>query len=170
MRGRLKTSEWKGSPGADLGEIVEQAAGPNPSSTKYWSAGVATPAPERQEPSAEEEAIDAVPLAESAEGGDDVDQTAADAVKMVVRRYLTAPLPISKLPLLKDLRAKYKKFKKGGEEWSMGLPELKPHHICADYLKGLIRVVPQFGARDDAGKYCISGFAIDLYLGLLQDR
>ena len=51
-----------------------------------------------------------------------------------------------------------------------GLPELKPHHICADYLKSLIHVVPQFGARDDAGKYCIGGFAIDLYSGLLQDR
>ncbi|KAJ8433626.1 hypothetical protein Cgig2_023565 [Carnegiea gigantea] len=35
---------------------------------------------------------------------------------------------------------------------------------------GLIHIVPPFGAGDDAGKYCIDGFTIDLYAGLLQDR
>ncbi|KAJ8432066.1 hypothetical protein Cgig2_016345 [Carnegiea gigantea] len=87
-----------------------------------------------------------------------------------VRSYLTTSLPVSELQLLKDLRAKCKKFKKGREEWSIELLELKLRHICADYLRGLIHVVPHFGAGDDADKYCIGGFAIDLYSGLLQDR
>ena len=50
------------------------------------------------------------------------------------------------------------------------LPELGDRHICADYLEGLIRVVPRHGAGDNAGKYCIGGFAIDLYATLLQER
>ena len=49
-------------------------------------------------------------------------------------------------------------------------PELRDRQICADYLEGLIHVVPRHGAGDDAGKYCIGGFAIDLYVGLLQAR
>jgi len=53
---------------------------------------------------------------------------------------------------------------------AMELPELQPRHICADYLEGLIHVVPSYGAGDDAGKYCIGGFTIDLYAGLLQER
>ena len=53
---------------------------------------------------------------------------------------------------------------------AMELPELHPRHICADNLEGLIHVVPTFGARDDAAKYCIGDFAIDLYSGLLRDR
>jgi len=52
----------------------------------------------------------------------------------------------------------------------MELPELAPRHICADYLQGLIHVVPKHGAGDDGGKYCIGGFTIDLYSGLLEDR
>ena len=52
----------------------------------------------------------------------------------------------------------------------MELPELAPRHICADYLEGLIHVVPKYGAGDDAGRYCIGGFTIDLYSGLLQEQ
>jgi len=52
----------------------------------------------------------------------------------------------------------------------MELPELAPRHICADYLEGLIHIVPKYGTGDDAGKYCIGGFTIDLYSGLLEER
>ncbi|KAJ8431202.1 hypothetical protein Cgig2_020313 [Carnegiea gigantea] len=52
----------------------------------------------------------------------------------------------------------------------MELPELKPRRICVNYLQGLIHIVPPFRAGDDAGKYCIGNFTIDLYAGLLQDR
>jgi len=52
----------------------------------------------------------------------------------------------------------------------MELPELQPRHICAEYLEGLINVVPPYGAEDEAAKYCIGGFAIDLYSSLLQYR
>ena len=48
------------------------------------------------------------------------------------------------------------------------LPEYGDRHICADYLEGLIHVVPQHETGDDAGKYCIGGFTIDLYGSLLQ--
>jgi len=47
------------------------------------------------------------------------------------------------------------------------LPELRDRHICADYLEGLIHVVPRHGPGDDARKHCIGGFAIDLYASLL---
>jgi len=50
------------------------------------------------------------------------------------------------------------------------LPECGGRHICADYVQGLIHVVPRHGGGDAAGKYCIGGFAIDLYSGLLQAR
>ena len=33
------------------------------------------------------------------------------------------------------------------------LQELGDRHICADYLEGLICVVPRHGAGDFAGKY-----------------
>ena len=46
---------------------------------------------------------------------------------------------------------------------AMELPELEPWHIYVDYLEGLIHVVTQFGGGDDAGKYSIGGFMIDLY-------
>ncbi|KAJ8430270.1 hypothetical protein Cgig2_030669 [Carnegiea gigantea] len=52
----------------------------------------------------------------------------------------------------------------------MKLPKLQPRHICADYLEGLVHVVPKYGARDDAGKHCIGGFAIDLYSSLLDEQ
>ena len=50
------------------------------------------------------------------------------------------------------------------------LPECGDRHICADYLEGLIHVVPRHEAGDDARKYCIGGFTIDLYGSLLQAR
>lgn len=52
----------------------------------------------------------------------------------------------------------------------MELPKLQPHHICTDYLEGLIHVFPNYDTGDDAGKYCIGGFAIELYSGLLDER
>jgi len=51
-----------------------------------------------------------------------------------------------------------------------GVAKLEPQHICADYLEGLIHIIPLYGAVDDAGKYCIGGLTIDLYSGLLQKR
>ncbi|KAJ8428381.1 hypothetical protein Cgig2_011138 [Carnegiea gigantea] len=83
-----------------------------------------------------------------------------------LRRYSATALSSIELQLLKDLRAKCRKSKKGGEEWSMKLPELKPHHICANHLEGLI----YYGVGDDAVKYCIAGFVIDLYIGLPYER
>jgi len=38
----------------------------------------------------------------------------------------------------------------------MELPELAPRHICADYLQGLIHVVPKHGAGDDAGNTALA--------------
>ena len=51
----------------------------------------------------------------------------------------------------------------------MKLLELKPRRICADYLEGLIHVVAQYGVGDDAVKYYIAEFVIDLYISLLQE-
>ena len=50
------------------------------------------------------------------------------------------------------------------------LPELGDQHICADYLEGLIRIVPQHRGGNSAGRFCIGGIAIDLYASLLQVR
>ena len=40
------------------------------------------------------------------------------------------------------------------------LLELGDRHICADYLEGLIRVVPRHGGGDSVGKFCVGRFAI----------
>ena len=42
--------------------------------------------------------------------------------------------------------------------------------ICAVDLKGLLKVVPEHGARDKVSEYCVDGFAIDRYGELLNDR
>ena len=43
-------------------------------------------------------------------------------------------------------------------------------HVNAEYLRGLINVVPLRGAGDRAGRYCIGRFAIDMYGKLLNQR
>ncbi|KAJ8427988.1 hypothetical protein Cgig2_027998 [Carnegiea gigantea] len=90
--------------------------------------------------------VDVIPLAMSASGTTDVQPTttnAADTMRgkdadmsgievqgmsvsisetqyeeVALRGYLTTPFSASELQLLKDLRAKCRKFKKGGEEWT----------------------------------------------------
>ena len=37
-------------------------------------------------------------------------------------------------------------------------------------IKGLLKVVPEHGARDKGSEYCIDGFAINRYGELLTDR
>jgi len=41
-------------------------------------------------------------------------------------------------------------------------------HMSMDYVKGLTYVITIHGAGDDAGKYYLEGFAIDLYFDILQ--
>ena len=44
------------------------------------------------------------------------------------------------------------------------------HMRCnAEYLRGLINVVPLRGAGDRAGSYCIGRFAIDMHCKLLEN-
>lgn len=42
----------------------------------------------------------------------------------------------------------------------MELLELEPHHVCANYLEGIIQVVPYYGLGDDVAKYYIGGLSI----------
>ncbi|KAJ8429976.1 hypothetical protein Cgig2_029602 [Carnegiea gigantea] len=64
--------------------------------------------------------------------------------------YLTALMLAIELKLVKDIRVKCGKFKKGGKTWKMELPKLERRHICVDFLEGLINVVPNCGPSDDA--------------------
>ena len=43
-------------------------------------------------------------------------------------------------------------------------------HVNAEYLKGLINVVPARGAGDRAGRFCVGRFAIQMYCELLHER
>ncbi|KAJ8443080.1 hypothetical protein Cgig2_004285 [Carnegiea gigantea] len=59
----------------------------------------------------------------------------------------------------KDAKTNRRTISMTGTELNVVVSE---EHICADYLEDLIHVVPQYGAGDDATKYYIGGFAIDL--------
>ena len=50
------------------------------------------------------------------------------------------------------------------------LSHASDEHVNAEYLRGLINVVPVRGAGDRAGRYCIGRFAIDMYMKLLHKR
>ena len=50
------------------------------------------------------------------------------------------------------------------------LPEASEKHLNAEFLKGLINVVPSRGAADRPGRYCIGAIAVHLYCKLLHLR
>ena len=50
------------------------------------------------------------------------------------------------------------------------LPQARHEHVNAEYLKGLINVVPMRGAGDKPGWFCIGRFAIEMYCNLLEER
>jgi len=50
------------------------------------------------------------------------------------------------------------------------IPDLGGKPICLVDLRGLIKVVPEHGARDKSFDYCINGFAIDHYSNLLMEH
>jgi len=50
------------------------------------------------------------------------------------------------------------------------LSHASEEHVNAEYLRGLINVVPVRGAGDRAGRNCIGRFTIDMYCKLLHQR
>ena len=50
------------------------------------------------------------------------------------------------------------------------IDRLQGPQICAVDLKGLLKVVPEYGVGDWGSNYYINGFAIDRYSKLLHDR
>ncbi|KAJ8442480.1 hypothetical protein Cgig2_022363 [Carnegiea gigantea] len=79
--------------------------------------------------------------------------------------YLTHPLSPDEVQLLADVRDEYKGLKDG--EWNFDLIHAREKHVNAEYLKGLINVVPARGAGDRPGRFCArlncaEGVAADL--------
>ena len=48
------------------------------------------------------------------------------------------------------------------------LPQATHDHVNAEYLKGLINVVPVREAGDRAERFCVGRFAVEMYYKLLQ--
>ena len=53
---------------------------------------------------------------------------------------------------------------------NMDLSHAPQKHLNAEYLKGLINVVPLRGAGDKAGRFCVGRCAIHMYCKLLEQR
>ena len=49
------------------------------------------------------------------------------------------------------------------------LIQAREKHVNAEYLKGLINVVPARGAGDRPGRFCVGQFAIQMYCNLLEE-
>ncbi|KAJ8425455.1 LOW QUALITY PROTEIN: hypothetical protein Cgig2_018853 [Carnegiea gigantea] len=85
-----------------------------------------------------------------------------------VKVYLTWTLSPEEVDLLAAVRARCKGLK--GDQWNFDLPEATEKHVNAEFLKGLINVVPTRGAADRPGRYCIGSFAVQQYSKLLHSR
>ncbi|KAJ8442694.1 hypothetical protein Cgig2_001787 [Carnegiea gigantea] len=85
-----------------------------------------------------------------------------------VKAYLTWPLSPTEVDLLVAVRARCKGLK--DSQWNFDLPEVSEKHVNAEFLKGLINVVPTRGAADRPGRYSIGAFAVHLYCKLLHLR
>ncbi|KAJ8424183.1 LOW QUALITY PROTEIN: hypothetical protein Cgig2_028308 [Carnegiea gigantea] len=85
-----------------------------------------------------------------------------------VKVYLTRPLSPTEVDLLAAVRARCKGLK--DSQWNFELPEASDKHVNAEFLKGLINVVPTRGAADRPGRYCIGAFAVHMYCKLLHLR
>ncbi|KAJ8420360.1 LOW QUALITY PROTEIN: hypothetical protein Cgig2_023216 [Carnegiea gigantea] len=85
-----------------------------------------------------------------------------------VKVYLTWTLSPEEVDLLAAVRARCKGLK--GDQWNFDLPEATEKHVNAEFLKGVINVVPTQGAADRPGRYCIGSFAVQQYSKLLHSR
>ncbi|KAJ8452972.1 hypothetical protein Cgig2_014735 [Carnegiea gigantea] len=85
-----------------------------------------------------------------------------------VKVYLMWTLSPEEVDLLAAVRARCKGLK--GDQWNFDLPEATEKHVNAEFLKGLINVVPTRGAADRPGRYCIGSFAVQQYSKLLHSR
>ncbi|KAJ8428809.1 hypothetical protein Cgig2_028014 [Carnegiea gigantea] len=83
-----------------------------------------------------------------------------------VKAYLTWPLSPTEVDLLVAIRARCKGLK--DSQWNFDLPETSEKHVNAEFLKGLINVVPTRGAADRPGRCCIGAFVVHLYCKLLH--
>ncbi|KAJ8423548.1 hypothetical protein Cgig2_007079 [Carnegiea gigantea] len=83
-----------------------------------------------------------------------------------VKAYLTWTLSPAELDLLAAARARCKGLE--DDQWNFDLPEASVKHVNAEFLKGLIDVVPTQGAADRPGKYCMGSFAVHQYCKLLD--
>lgn len=54
-------------------------------------------------------------------------------------------------------------------QWNFDLPQASQNHVNAEFLKGLINVVPARVAGDRPRRFCIWRFDIQMYCSLLQD-
>ncbi|KAJ8422403.1 hypothetical protein Cgig2_029227 [Carnegiea gigantea] len=85
-----------------------------------------------------------------------------------VKAYLTWTLSPTELDLLTAVCARCKGLK--DNQWNFDLPEASEKHVNAEFLKGLINVVPTRGVVDRPGRYCIGSFAVHQYCKLLHLR
>ncbi|KAJ8446292.1 hypothetical protein Cgig2_005823 [Carnegiea gigantea] len=83
-----------------------------------------------------------------------------------VKAYLMWTFSLTELDLLAAVRARCKGIK--DNQWNFDLPKASEKHINAEFVKGLINVVPTCGAADRPGRYCIGSFAVHQYCKLLH--
>ncbi|KAJ8441664.1 hypothetical protein Cgig2_019051 [Carnegiea gigantea] len=100
--------------------------------------------------------------AEKAPGGDEPSEGE------VLAAYITASLSATEKELLNTVRGRYKGLRSNSKVWEEDAKECLPKLVPASWLRGLINVVPNPGAGDKFGRYCIGNLAIDMFTELLH--
>ncbi|KAJ8419628.1 hypothetical protein Cgig2_032979 [Carnegiea gigantea] len=109
---------------------------------------------------------DATPLEEEDSAVLFSEEVSVECYAQDVVRYLTRLLTDEELKLLVAVRGQCKGLKDG----NFDLPQATHNYINAEYLKGLINVVPARGTGDRTGRFCVSRFTIEMYCKLLEGR
>ncbi|KAJ8430634.1 hypothetical protein Cgig2_026379 [Carnegiea gigantea] len=85
----------------------------------------------------------------------------------VLRGYIVVPFLVMELELLNNVKSRFKGLwpnRKLEEDLKECMIKLVP----ANWLRGLINVVPKAGAGDKSGRYCIDNLTMDMFTELLQ--
>ncbi|KAJ8430891.1 hypothetical protein Cgig2_003884 [Carnegiea gigantea] len=88
--------------------------------------------------------------------------------KQVLAGYISASLSATEMKLVTKVRTRFKGIRANARHWDEDIPECLPKLVPASWLWGLIHLVPNGGARDRSGKYCIGNLAMGLFTELLN--
>ncbi|KAJ8449478.1 LOW QUALITY PROTEIN: hypothetical protein Cgig2_002275 [Carnegiea gigantea] len=96
--------------------------------------------------------------------------------------YITTPLPVMELELLNNIRSRYKELRPNSKQCNVllcvsetftleeDLKECTPKLVPANWLRGLINVVPKARVGDRSGRYCIGNLATNMFAEFLHRR